>query len=179
MRVFMRVHRVQAGKHHALDVFKARQRLGAGSSTEVIVSPTLVSATFLMVATKKPTSPAESSASSTGFGVITPMLSTSNILPFDMTLIFSPLRSLPFTMRASTITPRYASNQLSKISACSGASGSPLRRGSSVTTASRISATFKPVFAETAMASLAGRPDRLLDHLLGALNVRAAAGRSC
>ena len=77
-----------------------------GLSTSVMVSPTLVSATFLMVATKKPTSPAESSASATGFGVITPMLSTSKVLPFDMTLIFMPLRSVPLMTRASTMTPR-------------------------------------------------------------------------
>ena len=71
-----------------------------------MVSPTLASATFLMFATKKPTSPAESSASGTGLGVITPMLSTSNVLPFDMILIFIPWRRRPLTMRASTMTPR-------------------------------------------------------------------------
>ena len=50
----------------------------AGLASSVMVSPILVSATFLMLAMRKPTSPATSWSISTGLGVSTPRVSTSN-----------------------------------------------------------------------------------------------------
>ena len=49
-----------------------------------MVSPILVSATFLMLAIRKPTSPADSCSTSTGLGVSTPRVSTSKVWPFDI-----------------------------------------------------------------------------------------------
>ena len=130
-----------------------------GRATSVRVSPTLVSATFLMVATKKPTSPAESSASSTGLGVMTPMLSTSNCLPFDMTLIFMPLRSSAVDDAgedddaAVGVEPAIENQGLQR-----GFGVPQAAAAADVTTASRMSATLRPVLAETAIAPSAGRP---------------------
>src|SRR6266436_2365654 len=50
---------------------------GAARSASVMVSPMRASATSLMFATTKPTSPASSSWSATGFGVSVPSVSTS------------------------------------------------------------------------------------------------------
>ena len=70
---------IEAGENHGFDVFKSRQRLGAGRSSSVMVSPMRASATFLMLAMMNPTSPAASSSNATGLGVSTPRVSTSKI----------------------------------------------------------------------------------------------------
>ena len=87
-----------------------------------------------------------------------------------------PLRRRPLMTRARTMTPLYGSNQLSKMSACSGLSASPSGDGSSVTTASRMSATLRPVLAETAMASSAGRPT--VFSIISFVRAMSALGRS-
>ena len=87
----------------------------AGRSSSVIVSPILVSATFLRLAKRNPTSPARSSSTSTGLGVRTPSVSTSDTCPFDQSRIFCPRRIVPSNMRVNTTTPRYGSNHESKI----------------------------------------------------------------
>ena len=49
--VLVRFHRIQAREHHRLDLFEAGQRLRRPDlSASVMVSPTLASATFLMLA---------------------------------------------------------------------------------------------------------------------------------
>jgi hypothetical protein len=49
--MFVRIHRIEPGKNHGLIVFEAGQSLAATDvSSSVMVSPILVSATFLMVA---------------------------------------------------------------------------------------------------------------------------------
>ena len=61
--VLVRLDRVEAGEHHRLDFLEAGQRLRSpGWSSSVIVSPILASATFLMLANRKPASPAVSSS---------------------------------------------------------------------------------------------------------------------
>src|SRR5271157_6083063 len=59
----------------------------AGCASSVMVSPILVSATFLMVALRNPTSPAVNWSTSTGLGVKTPKVSTSNARQNDHTAI--------------------------------------------------------------------------------------------
>ena len=51
--------------------------------------------------------------------------------------------------------------------------GRPAAAGRRVTTASRMSATLRPVFADTADRVVGREPYRLLDHLLGAGDVGA------
>ena len=97
--------RVETGEDHGM-MSSSREGFGAGAvDLGDGVADLFVSATFLMVATKKPTSPAVSSRISTGLGVMTPMESTSKRRSLDMTLIFMPLRSWRSMMRARTMTP--------------------------------------------------------------------------
>ena len=69
-----------------------------------------------------------------------------------------PLVSRPFITRTLDTTPRYWSNWLSKISACSGASASPTGGGMRSTTASSSSGTPSPVLAEMRRMSSAAMP---------------------
>ncbi len=46
------IRRINAAEHHGIDAAVAGQRLGAGFSAPVTVSPTRVSATVLMLAVK-------------------------------------------------------------------------------------------------------------------------------
>ena len=64
----------------------------------------------------------------------------------------------PCTTRTLDTTPRYWSNWLSKISACSGASGSPDGAGMRSITASSSSGTPSPVLAEMRRMSSAAMP---------------------
>ena len=66
--------------------------------------------------------------------------------------------SRPFITRTLDTTPRYWSNWLSKISACSGASGSPCGAGMRAMTASSSSGTPSPVLAEMRRMSSAAMP---------------------
>ncbi len=59
----------------------------AGFESSVMVSPIFVSATFLMLATMNPTSPAWSCSISTGLGVRTPSVSASKVVPFHISRI--------------------------------------------------------------------------------------------
>src|SRR5260370_33042227 len=100
-----------------MDLMSSKPGRGSaqGFSTEGMVSPTFVSATFLMVATKKPTSPAVSSAISTGLGVMTPMGSTSKRRALDKTLIFLPLRGFALTVPGGPIAALYGSEHVSQM----------------------------------------------------------------
>ena len=71
---------------------------------------------------------------------------------------FEPAVSRPFITRTELTTPRYWSNWLSKISACSGASASPCGGGIRSTTASSSASMPSPVLAEMRRMSSAGMP---------------------
>ena len=76
-------------------------------AASVTVSPTLVSATFLMLAVKYPTSPAVSSgAGSRPMGRRCPTSSTSYSAPVCIIRTRDPLRMDPSKMRMKTMTPR-------------------------------------------------------------------------
>ena len=79
-------------------------------------------------------------------------------VPAFMNLSFDPLVRRPFITRTLLTTPRYWSNWLSKINACSGASGSPFGAGMRSTTASSSSGTPTPVLAEIRRIWSAGMP---------------------
>jgi hypothetical protein len=84
--------------------------------------------------------------------------------------------STPSKMRTSMVAPRNESNQLSKISARRGASGSPFGGGMRATIASRIAATPCPVLADTGSASCAGMPT--MSSISRVARSRSAVGRS-
>ena len=87
-----------------------------------------------------------------------------------------PFLIVPHITLASTITPRYGSNQESKISACSGFSGVPLGGGRRFTMASRTSGTPCPVFALTSNACEASRPTAF--SIISLARGTSALGRS-
>ena len=123
-----------------------------------MVSPICASLTVLMPAKTKPTSPTPSSSTACGLGEKVPTCSTWYSCPFAMKRIFIPARTAPSITRVRMMTPRYGSYQESKISAFSGASGSPLGAGSRWTIASRISWTPVPSLALARIAPLASSP---------------------
>jgi hypothetical protein len=99
-------------------------------SASVTVSPTRVSATFLMLAVMYPTSPAlKTSQGSNPTGRICPISTTRYSAPVPIIRTVISRRSRPSIRRMYTMTPRYASYWLSKISARRGFSGSPLGAG--------------------------------------------------
>ncbi len=126
--------------------------------SSVRVSPIATSDTFLIPAMTKPTSPAESESTGTGFGVKTPSCSTSCVPPLAMRRTFIPGSSLPSTTWTRTTTPRYWSNQESKTRPRKGPSGSPLGGGTLWTIASRISSMPTPILAEAGIAPEASIP---------------------
>ena len=89
-----------------------------GLSALVIVSPTRVSFTFLMLAVIYPTMPALSS--SHGINCPAPKYPTSTtfaVAPVAIIFIFIPAFTTPCFKRQKTITPLYASYKLSNINA--------------------------------------------------------------
>ena len=101
----------------------------AGRAASVTVSPIFASSTFLIPATMKPTSPAVSSSTTSGFGRNTPTCSTGNSCAVAIRRIFMPGRITPSIIRTTMTTPRYGSYHESKISAFSGSLVSALRDG--------------------------------------------------
>ena len=71
-----RVDREQAAEHHLLRRLEAGQGVGVPLRSSVMVSPTWVSATCLIWAVMKPTSPGPSLSTGTFLGVKTPICST-------------------------------------------------------------------------------------------------------
>ena len=106
----------------------------------------------------------------------TPTSSTSVTVLVAIIRTLRPLRTLPSITRMSATTPRYSSKYESKISAFSGASGSPLGAGTRRTTASSASRTPIPDFALVRTASSAGmaRPSSISCRTRSG----SAAGRS-
>ena len=111
-----------------------------------------------MLATMNPTSPTPSSSTGIAFGENTPNPSTSKSCFVAMSLILAFGRSMPSMTRTTITTPRYASYQESKISAFSGALGSPRGGWKRSTMASRISVTPVPSFALARIEVLLSRP---------------------
>ena len=81
-------------------------RAGAGRRSSVMVSPIWQSATSLMPAVMKPTSPGPSAGSFSCLGVKTPTWSTSWAAPVDIMRTFIPALSTPFFTRTRMMTPR-------------------------------------------------------------------------
>ena len=79
--------------------------LGAGWRVSVIVSPTFVSVSSLMLAMTKPTSPVPSDCNSSGWGEKTPTFCTSYAFPVAMKVTRWPDRIAPSSTRARTTTP--------------------------------------------------------------------------
>ena len=129
-----------------------------GRATSVMVSPSFASDTRLMLATTKPTSPTPSSVTGMALGENTPRLSTSWSSPAAIRRIFIFGRITPSITRTTITTPRYGSYHVSKISALSGASGSPAGGWKRVTMASRMSRVPVPSFALARMAVLLSSP---------------------
>ena len=70
-----------------------------------MVSPILVSATCLMLAMTKPTSPTDSVSSSTGCGENAPTEMTSKSFSVASRRIFVPFAIVPCMTRTSVMTP--------------------------------------------------------------------------
>ena len=106
---------------------------GSGSDAApfalVIVSPTLASATDLILAMKYPTSPALSRFTGTFSGFMMPISSTPYVAPVFIRRTWSPTPIVPSTTRKITTTPRYGSKYESKIKALSGSSAVSLGGG--------------------------------------------------
>ena len=81
--------------------------------------------------------------------------------------------SVPSITRTTITTPRYGSYQESKMSALSGASGSPLGGGSRATIASRISGTPVPTLALARMRVVAVEADDVGDLSARLFGLRA------
>ena len=111
-----------------------------------------------MFAQKDPTSPTDSSGTTSRSGRKTPTSSTSASRPVPIARIFMRGSSFPSMIRTSEVTPRYGSYQESKSRAFKGASGSPFGGGMSRTIRSRSSSMPMPIFAEVRTASSAGIP---------------------
>ena len=125
----------------------------------VIVSPTLVSFTFFILAVIYPTIPAESSSHGINWPAPKyPTSTTSSTAPVAIILIGSPFFTLPSLILTNTITPLYESYIESNISACKGALGSPSGAGTFATIASKTSSIFSPTLAEILGASCASIP---------------------
>ena len=78
--VLVALHRIEPGEHHRLQFLEAGKRLRGRPCVSVTVSPILASATTLMLATTKPTSPTPSSSTGVAFGENTPRLEHLEIL---------------------------------------------------------------------------------------------------
>ena len=125
----------------------------------VMVSPTLVSLTFLMLAIIYPTRPADNSSHAINCPAPKyPTSTTSASAPVAIILMRVPLRTVPSFTLQKTMTPLYESYIESKISADNGASGSPSGAGSLWTIASRTSSILMPFLAEIRGASSASIP---------------------
>ncbi len=153
--------------------------VSAGRLASVMVSPIFASPTFLMLATRKPTSPAASSPIGSGLGENTPTCSTSNSCPLAISRILVPAFRTPSITRATMTTPRYESYQESKISALSGAEASPAGGGRRWITASSTSAMPIPSLALVRMARGAVEPHNLLDLAPAPPPAGRPAGLSC
>ncbi len=77
----------------------------AGFSSSVIVSPTRVSETFLILAATYPTSPDLRPSHGTGLGRNTPTSVISNTLPVDIIFIIVPTLILPSLTLTKAIAP--------------------------------------------------------------------------
>ena len=122
------------------------------------------------------TMPGPRAATGVGSGRRTPTSSTGWIVAACMNRAFEPVLSEPFTTRIELTTPRYVSKWLSKISAWSGAAGSPSGAGMRSITASSSSGTPSPVLAEMRRMSSAGMPSTC--SISAAYVSGSAAGRS-
>jgi hypothetical protein len=98
--------RVQPGEHHRLQFLEAGKRLRVGRATSVMVSPIFASATFLMFATRKPTSPTPSSSTAIGFGEKTPRFSDLVVLALRHQPDLHAGLSTPSITRTTMTTPR-------------------------------------------------------------------------
>ena len=142
-----------------------------------MVSPTLVSATFLIVATKKPTSPAVSSAISTGLGSHDTHALDVEGLAVREELDLHALAQLAVDDAGEDddafvgIEPGIEDERLQRGFGVALAAG-----GSRLTTASRMASTLRPVLAETAIASVAGRPT--VFSIISLVRSMSALGRS-
>ncbi len=76
-----------------------------GSAALVTVSPTLVSATFFMLAEIYPTSPAVRESVFRILGVKIPTSVTSKVFPLENILILSPTLTLPSNILTREIAP--------------------------------------------------------------------------
>jgi hypothetical protein len=104
-RVLVRVHGVEAGEDHRLDVFKAGQLRGGGPRVVGDGVADLGVADGLDGGAKKPTSPAESSADLDRLGHQHAHGLDLERLPLDMRRI-AALAQVPCMTRTSTMTPR-------------------------------------------------------------------------
>ncbi len=89
-----------------------------------------------------------------------PSSSASNRVSAAIATSVSRRENEPSTTRRNATTPRYWSYEESKTSARGGASDSPFGAGTRSTMASRMSATFSPVFAEMRTTFVGSSPSR-------------------
>jgi len=102
----MRVDRVKAGEDHRLDVLKAGQLRGGGARLFGDRVADLGVAHVLDGGGKEADLARGEQPDLDGLGMSTPIDSTSNDLPFDISRMRWPLRMVPCITRTSTITPR-------------------------------------------------------------------------
>ena len=119
-----------------------------GSATCVMVSPTWTSLAFFIPLIIYPTSPVDSCCRGTISILSTPTSSAIYSIPVLKNFTLSPLRMIPFSILKYAIMPRNELNTESKMSACKGASLSPVGEGMRSTTASRMDGTPSPVRPE-------------------------------
>ena len=146
----------------------------AGRSSSVTVSPTLESATFLMLAIRKPTSPAASSSTSDRLGGQHPQgLHVEDACRWTRSGSSASCAASPGT-RAVARPRRDRDRTRNRRSApAAGSAASPCGGGTRLTIASRTSGTPCPVLALMSTALVASSPTALLDHLPGARHVGA------
>ena len=124
------VDREQAAEHHRLRIVVAVERLGCAVRERRDRLAAAGLADGLDAGDEiADLARARARAPGVGTGRRTPISIASCGVPACMNISFEPSVSRPFITRTELTTPRYWSYWLSKISACSGASGSPFGAG--------------------------------------------------
>mmetsp|Transcript_19264 Transcript_19264/g.45087 ORF Transcript_19264/g.45087 Transcript_19264/m.45087 type:complete len:233 (-) Transcript_19264:819-1517(-) len=146
------------------------------SEERVIVSPTRASSTSLILPHMYPTSPALRRSTGTWLGCNIPT-SVTSCSAFDAkNLTLSPFRIAPSTTRKKTITPRYESNNESKMSARKGPPESSGGGGTYLTILSSISSIPTPLLADAFTIFSVSRP--IVSSISAFTLSGSAAGRS-